>query len=184
MKEVFSKQSEFERFYRACVAFAKSYTYDDATAESIASEAMLVFWEKQKTLEEDVPALPYLLGIARNLILHHLRSEQSRSGRVDELTKHTHRELQYRLDTLQDCDPNALFNKDIRKIIDETLSLMDDNARKSFILSRYYGYSYKEISAMLGISVKTVEYHISRTLAKLRIALKDYLPIIAILFTI
>ena len=68
--------------------------------------------------------------------------------------------------------------------MDETLSLMDDNARKSFILSRYYGYSYKEISAMLGISVKTVEYHISRTLAKLRIALKDYLPIIAILFTI
>ena len=68
MKEVFSKQSEFERFYRACVAFAKSYTYDDATAESIASEAMLVFWEKQKTLDEDVPALPYLLGIARNLI--------------------------------------------------------------------------------------------------------------------
>ena len=68
MKEVFSKQSEFERFYRACVAFAKSYTYDDVTAESIASEAMLVFWEKQKTMEEDVPALPYLLGIARNLI--------------------------------------------------------------------------------------------------------------------
>ncbi|MGN0191253.1 MAG: RNA polymerase sigma-70 factor [Candidatus Cryptobacteroides sp.] len=184
MKEVFSNQTEFQRLYKACVVFAKSYTYDEATAESIASESMLVFWEKQKTLDENVPALPYLLGIARNVILHHLRSEQSKSGHIDELTRISNRELQYRIDTLRECDPESLFDKDIRRILDETLGAMDDNARKSFILSRYYGYTYKEISMELGISVKTVEYHMSRTLSKLRVALKDYLPVIAILFTI
>lgn len=170
--------------YKACVAFAKSYTYDRAAAESIASESMLIFWEKHKNLDADVPALPYLLGIARNVTLHYLRSEQSRSNHVNELAESSSRDLQYRMDTLQECDPHALFNEDIMRIINATLDDMDDNARKAFILSRYNGLTYKEISAALVISEKTVEYHISRVLSKLKVALKDYLPIVAILFSI
>lgn len=181
---IFTKQSEFQRLYNSCVAFAKSYTYDEVTAESIASESMMIFWEKRKTLDADVPLLPYLLGITRNVTLHHLRAEQAEMGHVNELTEISNRELQYRIDTLAECDPHALFNEDIKSIISSVLDSVDDNARKAFISSRYQGFSYKEIAVMLGISEKTVEYHMSRVLSKLRVALKDYLPLISILLTV
>lgn len=181
---VFSKQEDFQRLYNACVAFAKSYTYDRAAAESIASESMLIFWEKHKNLDAEVPVLPYLLGIARNVTLHYLRSEQLRSSHINELTESSNRDLQYRMDTLQECDPHALFNEDIMRIISDTLEDMGDNARKAFILSRYKGLTYKEISAALMISEKTVEYHISRVLTRLKKALKDYLPLVALLLSI
>lgn len=184
MREIFSNQSEFERLYKACVTFVKSYTYDEVQAESVASEAMVTFWEKQKTLSEDVPSLPYLLGIARNILLHHLRAQMSDTKHLEQMKLSSIGELQYRLDTLEECDPHALYYEDINIIIAETLSHLSDNARKAFIMSRYYGMSHKEIAMTLGISHKTVEYHISHTISLLRENLKDYLPLISILISI
>ena len=39
--------------------------------------------------------------------------------------------------------------------------------------------SHKEIAAALGISTKTVEFHITKALKVLRVALKDYFPLLA-----
>ena len=43
--------------------------------------------------------------------------------------------------------------------------------------------SYKEIAVQLNISPKTVDYRIQQALKQLRIELKDYLPLIYLLFT-
>lgn len=43
------------------------------------------------------------------------------------------------------------------------------------------GLKYKEISEELGISVNTVENHIVTALKKLRVELKDYLPLLLFL---
>ena len=50
------------------------------------------------------------------------------------------------------------------------------------MLSRFDGMTYNEIALELGISEKTVEYHISKALKILRSELGDYLPLVAILF--
>ena len=47
-------------------------------------------------------------------------------------------------------------------------------------MSRKEDYADKDISAVLGITEKAVEYHITKALKALRIALKDYLPLVAI----
>jgi RNA polymerase sigma-70 factor (ECF subfamily) len=49
------------------------------------------------------------------------------------------------------------------------------------VLSRYEGFSYKEIAEELNISVKTVETQMSKALAKLRVELKEYLPFLLFL---
>lgn len=45
--------------------------------------------------------------------------------------------------------------------------------RDVFILSRFTGMSYLDISRKLGVSVKTVEYRMSRALALCQAALRD-----------
>ncbi len=51
-----------------------------------------------------------------------------------------------------------------------------------FEMSRYECRTVKEISEELSISPKGVEYHITRSLKVLRVALKDYLPVFYLLF--
>jgi RNA polymerase sigma-70 factor (ECF subfamily) len=59
--------------------------------------------------------------------------------------------------------------------IQHTITLLPDQCRKIFIMSREDGLKYNQIALALGISVKTVETQMSRALTKLKLELKDYL---------
>jgi RNA polymerase sigma-70 factor (ECF subfamily) len=49
---------------------------------------------------------------------------------------------------------------------------LGDRCRAVFLLSKYEGKSQQEISRLLGISVKTVENHITHALSTIRTALE------------
>lgn len=66
--------------------------------------------------------------------------------------------------TLQACDPEYLFSKEIRQIIDETLHSLPQKTRGIFILNRFDGLSYKEIAKSMNLNAKSIEFHISKTL--------------------
>ena len=89
-------------------------------------------------------------------------------------------ELTYRIRTLESCDPHVLFEKDVQTILHDTLGSLDRKTGRIFSLSRFDGMTNREIAMELGISEKTVEYHISKALKVLRVALKDYLPLVGI----
>ena len=57
---------------------------------------------------------------------------------------------------------------------------MPEQSRDIFILSHYQNTPNKMIAEKLGISIKSVEFHITKALKILRTELKDYL--ISILF--
>ena len=53
-------------------------------------------------------------------------------------------------------------------MINIAVSAMPEQRRKVFTMSREKNMTHKEIAETLGISVKTVEYHISKALSTLR----------------
>ena len=67
---------------------------------------------------------------------------------------------------------------DIHEIIDDTLKHLGERTETIFRLSRFEGLTNREIAAELGISEKTVEYHMSKALKELRVSLEDYLPML------
>jgi RNA polymerase sigma-70 factor (ECF subfamily) len=52
---------------------------------------------------------------------------------------------------------------------------LPDGIRETFVLNRFEGFTYQQIATQENISVKTVEYRISKALAILRKDLGDYL---------
>lgn len=177
---IFSNSEEYLRFYRRCVTFAKSYTYNTAQAECMAEEAMIILWKKMCAGEEIKKLVPFLFSTIRNLSLNYLKHKQVEI-RAKEGTNSEHdREIQLRIISLQECVPEKLYQADIKEIIDRTLKKLSNQTETIFRLSRFECMSNKKIAQELGISEKSVEYHITKALKELRISLGDYLP--AILF--
>jgi RNA polymerase sigma-70 factor (ECF subfamily) len=77
---------------------------------------------------------------------------------------------------LKDVASESIIEKidsqNLMVMIDLAVSVMPEQRRSVFTLSRKYNMSHKEIAEKLGISVKTVEYHISKALSSLRDMMK------------
>jgi RNA polymerase sigma-70 factor (ECF subfamily) len=58
-------------------------------------------------------------------------------------------------------------------LIYRAVNKMPDQRRKIFMLSRYKGVPNAEIAEMAGISIRTVENHITNALADIRLILAE-----------
>jgi len=74
-------------------------------------------------------------------------------------------------------DPEQIDVESLERLVEKAINELPEQCRKAFELSRYNELKYKEIADKMGISVKTVETHISHALKILRITLKDLFPI-------
>ena len=61
---------------------------------------------------------------------------------------------------------------------------LPERCREIFLKSRIEGMKYREIADELDISMNTVENQMSIALRKLRIELKDYLPLLLFLISV
>lgn len=167
----------YSLYYKKAFYFAKSYVHDDLTAEDIASESLIALWEKIKESPVDYVD-PLLFTILKNKSLDYLKHEEVQQTTFETMADWKRRELSFRISALEACVPDDIFSKEITKILYQTLLQLPEQTRKVFMMSRFRDKSNKEISEELGISVKGVEYHISKALKLLRVALKDYLPLL------
>ena len=171
----------YTSYYKKSFFFAKSYVHDDLAAEDIASESLIKLWEKLKTEKIDYIA-PLILTILKNKALDYLKHEEVKRTAFESMVDWHQQELSIRISTLESCDPNEIFSDEVESIIRETLKLLPEQTRRIFLLSRFENKSNKEIAEQMGVSIKGVEYHISKALKALRITLKDYLPLFYFFF--
>lgn len=171
----------YTSYYKKSFFFAKSYVHDDLAAEDIASDSLIKLWEKLKTEKIDYIE-PLLLTILKNKALDYLKHEEVKRTAFESMVDWHQQELSIRISTLESCDPNEIFSDEVESIIRETLKLIPEQTQRIFLLSRFENKSNKEIAELMGISVKGVEYHISKALKALRITLKDYLPLFYFFF--
>lgn len=171
----------YNDFYKRSFLFAKSYVFEDSVAEDIASESLVALWQEMRKKEVTHP-LSLLLTILKNKSINYLKSQERRLNMMETLSEKMQHDLNYRISTLNACDPQEIFSSELTSIIETTLASLSEQTRSIFEKSRYDMCSVKEIAEEMNLSSKAVEYHITKALKALRIALKDYLPIYYILF--
>ena len=81
------------------------------------------------------------------------------------------------LSYLQQFDENKLSETELEDIIQNAINSLPEKCREIFVLSRIEGLQYKEIASQLNISINTVENQMAIALKKLRIKLKENLPL-------
>lgn len=181
MMSKISFEELYTSYYKRSFLFVKSYVRDDMVAEDIVSEALINLWETSKRETVEHP-LSLLLAILKNGALNYLKHQEIRQSAAESISSKIVRDLNYRIATLQACDPEEIFSAEITRIVEETLQTLPEQTRRVLIMSRYEYRSVKEIAEELSISTKSVEYHITKSLKALRVALREYLPAFQILF--
>lgn len=164
----------YSEYYQRCFLFAKSYLHDEMLSKDIASEAMITLWTTMKTEEVD-NIRAFLMTVVKNQSLNHLRNEHLRMEARENILNDELYELDFRISSLDACNPTDIFSEEINRIVNRTLDTLPLQTQNVFRMSRYENKSIKEIADTLNISVKGVDYHISKALKALRVNLKDYL---------
>lgn len=164
----------YSTYYQRCFLFAKSYLHDEMLSKDIASEAMITLWSTMKTEEVD-NIRAFLMTVVKNQSLNYLRNEHLRMEARENMLNDELYELDFRISSLDACNPTDIFSEEINRIVNRTLDALPLQTRNVFRMSRYENKSIKEIADALNISVKGVDYHIGKALKALRANLKDYL---------
>ena len=129
-----------------------------AEAEEVAHDA----FEKllRQTGREDIQDLRrFFFTMANRLALDVLRR---REVQVRSLSSHP---VDYSGDLLGEDDPERIMlGRERLKTAQRALEALPVKTRHVFLLHRFEGYTYAEISRQVGLSQKSVEYHMNRAL--------------------
>lgn len=151
---------KFEQLFRELFApltgFAMKYVRDVDDARSIVHDVFVALWEKYQQLPADTNFKSYLYTSVRNRCLNYLRDRRKMVA-LDGLPDQT---------VSTEVDP--MGTAELEAEVELSLNTMPPKCREAFELSRAEGLKYTEIAERMGISVKTVEAHITKALSILR----------------
>jgi len=167
----------FNTFYPRLLRFADSYVDDRFEAENILQDVFLKLWEKWASLPADTNLKAYLFTMVKNQCMDFLRHRQVVAQHFVDWETVQQQETSFNFYALSQFDPEQMDVEAVERLVENTISELPEQCRKVFELSRYDGLKYKDIADKMGISIKTVETHISHALKILRVTLKDLFPI-------
>ena len=75
----------------------------------------------------------------------------------------------------EDLQEYPLLDSELTQQIERAIQNLPDGIRETFMLNRFENLSYHQIAKQENVSVKTIEYRISKALTILRKDLGDYL---------
>ena len=142
------------------IYFAMRFLKSREYAEDIFQDAFTVIWESRRFIDPNTSFSSYLYTIVRNRVLNQLRESASEDRLKEQILSQA---VDYSNET-----SNQIFANDLQRLISHALSQLTPRQREIFEMSRNKQMSHKEIAETLGISVNTVQEHISVSLRALR----------------
>ena len=175
-----SIRNNFDRiyvtYYSRMLRFAREYVLFEEDAENVVQDVFLLLWEKREVLDIQVSLVSYLFSLVKNRSLDYLRHKVVAEEYKQELT--------FKLLALEQLNYTLTSEEDIEKVVANAIDKLPERCREIFLKSRIEGMKYREIADELDISMNTVENQMSIALKKLRIELKDYLPLLLFLISV
>ena len=180
MSEIKHTESElftqlFEQYKEPFARFANSFVRDKVVAESLFVDALVDYWQRRDLLPEDTNVPSYILAAVRNKALNYMRHQRVKHNAVEKIKSKVQSDLEFRIGSLENFTTEQLFVDEIGEIVRKTIESMPEQTRRIFEMSRFENKRNAEIAEKLGVSVKTVEFHITKILRVLRENLKDYI---------
>ncbi|MDR1381368.1 MAG: RNA polymerase sigma-70 factor [Tannerella sp.] len=163
----------FECFYPKLTALACRFV-DDATAQDIVQDVFASWWEKKHEIDADRIG-PYLYKWTQNLCLNHIK-HQTVVKEYEARVRIAEARIEY-LNNISDFSDvlKAITDNDIKEQIEASIKKLPPQSAQIFRLCYFGEMTHREIADGMQLSVRTVEWHIRRSILFLRKDLKDLL---------
>ena len=146
--------------------FAMRFVKSRDFAEDIFHDAFTVIWQGRRFIDPNASFSSYLYTIMRNRILNQIRNMEKEDTLKESILSQA---IDYSDDT-----KNNILSGDLKNIIQKAFESLTPRQQEIFRMSREELLSHKEIADKLGISIHTVQEHISLALHTIRTYLTKY----------
>ncbi|MBG49409.1 MAG: RNA polymerase sigma-70 factor [Pseudozobellia sp.] len=158
--------------HRLCV-YANSLVNDHDHAEDIVQNVFIRTWERRHNLKSNFTIKSFLYKSVHNEFIDQYRKKKS----VTALEKKYIEELE------RFTEKDEVFFERLLNLVQREIQNLPPKCRKIFLMSKQEGFTNVEIAEQLNVSIKTIEYHITKAFAILRQkANKDMEPVLFLLF--
>lgn len=141
-------------------SIARARTRCSATAEDLIQDAWLNLIKSQSGTVIEAPT-GYVVRVANNTIIGHLRKEKRRSQIDSEIN-----DLLW--ETTDEISPErVVIGRQNLRTVQAALDKMPEKTRRIFLMNRIDGIPHRRIADMFGITDEAVYYHIRRALERL-----------------
>ena len=156
--EISAMEVLYVRYAPQVKSFVSAILKDEADTEDLVQDIFLKIWEERETVRKVHSLRAYLFTMTRNMVYNKLKHDKAHDRYVGfNKRKNSTHEIENRIVTM-----------DLLEHINAEMNNLTDQQRIIYELNRNEDLTYKEISEKLGISPKTVQYHIGNVLARLK----------------
>ncbi|MDX9884013.1 MAG: RNA polymerase sigma-70 factor [Prolixibacteraceae bacterium] len=179
-------EKAFEKLYK--LYFPRLYTFvlkitsDGSLAKDMVQNVFIRLWETHETFRYEHPEA-FLYKMVRNASLNYIRHLKVVDNLKSEIKDQYLGEELYYIDMVGN-EPYLLIEKELSEKVMEVMDELPEKCRVVFRMSRIEGLKNQEIADRLGLSIKTVEKHISKALEVYRKKFAGYLPMSVIILVL
>ena len=154
----------YNLYYYVLVRYSNRIINAVDVAEDIVTEFLIRFFKNKETAINILNVESYLFQSIKNESIKYI--QRNKFSDFDD--------RYFSLESL-DLNPHQqLVFDELQQLLKNAIDQLPPKMKEVFLLIREEGLSYKEISAQLGISVKTIENHMTRAIAQLRVIIENY----------
>ncbi len=155
----------YDENYQLLMQVIMHIVYNIEIAEDLTQEAFERFYVKNMTFPSEEDAKYWLIRVAKNLALNHIRRNKREIELVEKARQNPSASVEMR-----DAQQLAV-EADERKAVRNAIESLPENLRLVIQLKEYSGLDYKAIAKVLGISETNVKVRVYRARKKLEEAL-------------
>ena len=155
-------QLEFERLYRAHVSQIFAYCVrriPPAEAHDATSEVFVVAWRRFRDIPDASGALPWLFGVARNVVRDRLRADRRQKRVAMKLAAQPIR--------LADGPEPQVVRSAEREAVRAAIAKLPERDGEILMLVEWDGLSRNSVAEVMGVSRSAIDKRIARAYSKL-----------------
>lgn len=159
----------FRLYYQPLCQYAVRFVRLEEVAEEIVADVFVKLWKNRAQIRLYASFHAYCYRAVKNQSLDYLKSSSRYYTLHSELT-----DAHSALTTCGESPEQDFIDQELGSLLNRAVAQLPKQGQLIYRMSRDQGLKYREIAGQLGISVRTVETHMSRSCQTLKARLQDY----------